>query len=300
MKGQTGTIFGIQKFSIHDGPGIRTVVFFKGCPLRCIWCHNPEGISPKIQLRKTSDSAEMNNDLADELAKINRCKQSLKDHPQMEHFAQNGFELVGNFVSVDEILQEVMKDRNYFAKSGGGLTVSGGEPTFQPDFLIQLLKRAKALGIHTCLETCGYASNKTMQELAPYVDLFLYDIKETDDQKSKTLIGVGNERILSVLALLDRLEAKIVLRCPIIPTLNDRSDHFTKIADLTQKYQSVIGCEIMPYHNYGVSKARKVDYPFIEEFTVPTKEAVKIWEQQLLKEGGKLVDWKTLSLHYTR
>lgn len=295
-KGATGVVFGIQKFSIHDGPGIRTVVFLKGCPLKCLWCHNPEGISKEIQVRKTTEMSNLPEELAQQLTAINRCRQSLEKSSALPAFRRAGFELVGNFVTVDELLKEIVKDQAFYRKSGGGLTVSGGEPMFQSTFLMELLQKAKEQGINTCLETSGYASEQAFQLIAPYVDLFLFDIKETDNEKSRQVIGVKNERIFASLQLLDKLKKNIVLRCPIIPTINDRTDHFAKIAELNERYPSVLGCEIMPYHNYGVSKAQKIDYPFIEEFTVPSKNEVTKWKEQLVKEGGKLVDWKTISL----
>lgn len=295
-KRQTGVVFGIQKFSIHDGPGIRTVVFLKGCPLRCLWCHNPEGISKEIQVRKKNDGAEVPPALIKQLKQINHCRQTIKEHSAVQDFRKAGFELVGNFVTVEELLSEVAKDQAYYDKSGGGLTVSGGEPMAQPDFLAELLRQAKNQGIHTCIETSGYASEQAFTKITPYVDLFLFDIKETDNDKSKRLIGTGTEKILTALTLLNKLGKPIVLRCPIIPTLNDRADHFGKIAELTQENESVLGCELMPYHNYGVSKAKKIDYPFIEEYEMPAKETVEHWKAQITKEGGILVDWKTISL----
>lgn len=129
-KGQTGVVFGIQKFSIHDGPGIRTVVFLKGCPLKCLWCHNPEGISKEIQVRKKTENSDMNAALINKLKQINHGCQSLIEHPVVQDFRHAGFELVGNYVTVEEILKEVVKDQAYYKKSGGGLTVSGENRCF--------------------------------------------------------------------------------------------------------------------------------------------------------------------------
>lgn len=296
-KRTTGVVFGIQKFSIHDGPGIRTVVFLKGCPLRCLWCHNPEGISKEIQLRKITEKGDLDERLTQQLKQINQCRQTLNQHPLLPTFREAGFDLVGNFLTVEEIMDEVSKDQAYYKTSGGGLTISGGEPMFQSEFLRELLIMAKQRGINTCVETSGHASRQAFLSISPYVDLFLFDIKETNSEKSQSVIGVGNERILTALKLLNKQKKPIVLRCPIIPSINDRPDHFKRIAELISEHEFVIGCEIMPYHNYGVSKANKIDYPFIQEYQLPSKEDVEQWKGQIVKEGGKLVDWKTISLH---
>ena len=233
-----GMITAIQKFCINDGPGIRTTVFMKGCPLNCIWCHNPE---------TKSFSPEMFYDVT----KCIGCRACLKACPigchsfdQQHHYdrenctycgrcvkacATQALELSGKELSVEEIIEEVMKDKIFYDNSGGGMTLSGGEPLAQPSFTLSLLEQAKNKGLHTCIDTCGFAPEAYIRQIAPYVDIFLYDYKETDPVRHKEFTGVTNERILSNLRLLDSLGANIILRCPIIPTKNDNEENILKL-----------------------------------------------------------------------
>ena len=237
-----GSVFDIQKFSIHDGPGIRTTVFLKGCPLNCRWCHNPE----------SKDSAAEISYHAERCLLCGRCaavcpqgghtfheKEHRFDRARCTHcgacaqacYAQ-AIEVIGRQMTVDQVLDEVMKDLPFYQTSGGGMTVSGGEPMAQFAFTKALLTDAKARGLHTCMETSGFAPLRHFEAIRPLVDLFLYDLKETDPVLHKQWTGVELKPILDNLRALDRLGSQLILRCPAIPGLNDRDDHFAGIAGL--------------------------------------------------------------------
>ena len=171
MKTDSGIIFNIKHFAVHDGPGIRTTVFFKGCPLSCRWCHNPESINPNLE--------EIEVPYARVSVTAKKC----------------GKDTVGKKVQVSEIMSEVLKDVIFYDESGGGITISGGEPLMQPDFLFSLLKECKIHNIHTCVDTSGYAPRKIIESIVDYVDLFLYDIKLLDNEEHVRYTGVKNDRI---------------------------------------------------------------------------------------------------------
>ena len=225
---QTGLITDIQRFSVDDGPGIRTTVFLKGCPLRCLWCHNPETQSTEVELRCVGSECES----------------------------------WGKTVTVEEVVGEVMKDKRYYDTSGGGLTISGGEPLLQAKFTLALLAQAKAVGLHTCLETCGYVEEKALREAAAWTDIFLYDYKATDPAIHQELTGVSNRRILRNLDMLYNLGASIILRCPIIPGCNMEAAHFDGIIALLEKYPNIPRAELMAYHKMGASKYKQLGKPY--------------------------------------
>lgn len=246
-----GVIFDIQRFCVDDGPGIRTTVFLKGCPLDCIWCHNPESKSSRPQ-----------------------------------HYV-DGSKLVGFQSSVDEIISIVLRDKAYYEESGGGLTLSGGEPLMQPNFAFELLETAKRVNIHTCVETCGFIDQSVMEKVLPVADLFLFDIKATRTTH-KQFTGVENTLILSNLYYLHDRDAKIIMRCPIIPTINDTEEHFKYIASLSKSLPNLLAIEIMPYHNMGVAKAEKLGIKDSFCLENPTQEQIKDWKKKLVKLTGKV------------
>lgn len=294
------TIFNIQKFCINDGPGIRTTVFLKGCPLNCIWCHNPES-------KKSTPQLFYNKDKCIGCGRcVNVCPKGCHTISSDGHLfdrtncivcgacakecVTEALEKAGETKSVDEIIAEVMKDEIFYQNSGGGMTLSGGEPMFQFEFAYELLKAAKEKGLHTCMETCGFASWEQFEKIAPLVDLFLYDYKETDPQKHKEFTGVTNERILENLFSLDRMGSKTILRCPIIPTLNDREDHFKGIAETANKLNNIIEINIEPYHPMGSGKSVMLggDNP-LEGLTFPENETVEQWIRTIQEMTDVLV-----------
>ena len=260
----TATIFEIKRFAVHDGDGIRTTVFFKGCPLRCVWCHNPESQRRKIDIAyygnkciKCGACAEVCENgchLIGDGVHVYDRNNCISCGKCGKACFVGAIESLGRSESVENVIGEVEKDKGFYKNSGGGLTVSGGEPLMQAEFLYELLSEAKKRGIHTCLETCGFADKKTVERIAPLVDIFLYDIKETDENNHKALTGVSLAPILENLRLLDSLGAKIILRCPIIPGKNMRDTHLKEIAELAASLKSVYEINVMAFHTLGSSK----------------------------------------------
>lgn len=286
-----GLVFGIQHFSIDDGDGIRSTIFLKGCPLRCLWCHNPEGlaVTPQLQYMKN---------------KCSSCFKCLNVCPQQAHYLNHGnhqidfqkckqcgkcvstcptgaLEMAGIWMEPVEILSEVMQDEIFFKESGGGITVSGGEPMQQPDFLYELLKLFKENGLSTALETSGFGKSADYERIVPYVDQFLWDYKLTDPDLHKHYTGVKNDLILKNLDLVYGLGGRILLRCPLIPDINDNQEHFKGIASIIKKYPGLQGYEIMPYHKLGTSKTERLGYAPQELYTVPDKAVVQSWKDQI-------------------
>lgn len=286
-----GTIFNIQKFSINDGPGIRTTVFMKGCPLNCLWCHNPESKSRKTEIffdaRKCVGCRSCEvcpygcHVFTDTEHIFNREKCIACGKCAAECYT-DALELVGTEKSVEEIIAEVMKDEAFYENSGGGMTLSGGEPMFQFDFTYELLKRAKENGLHTCIETCGFAKWEQYEKIAELVDIFLFDYKETDPGKHKEFTGVTNELILENLKKLDEKGCKTVLRCPIIPGLNDTDEHFTGIAKTANSLRNVLEINVEPYHPLGKGKSEMLgkEY-FSDDLSFADDNAVKEWIEKI-------------------
>lgn len=286
-----GTIFNIQKFSINDGPGIRTTVFMKGCPLNCLWCHNPESKSRKTEIffdaRKCVGCRSCEvcpygcHVFTDTEHIFNREKCIACGKCAAECYT-DALELVGTEKSVEEIIAEVMKDEAFYENSGGGMTLSGGEPMFQFDFTYELLKRAKENGLHTCIETCGFAKREQYEKIADLVDIFLFDYKETDPGKHKEFTGVTNELILENLKKLDEKGCKTVLRCPIIPGLNDTDEHFTGIAKTANSLRNVLEINVEPYHPLGKGKSEMLgkEY-FSDDLSFADDNAVKEWIEKI-------------------
>ncbi len=280
-----GTIFNIQKFCINDGPGIRTTVFVKGCPLNCLWCHNPESKAVHRELfynaekcigcRRCAAVCEAGCHTADQNGhRFDRTGCMLCGRCAEGCYA-GALETVGREITVQEALDEVLKDAAFYKNSGGGMTVSGGEPMAQFDFTLQLLQAAKAEGLHTCMETCGFAPAAHYEQAAPFVDIFLFDYKLTDPAAHQKYTGVPNDVILQNLRLLDGLGAATVLRCPIIPGINDEPAHLLAIAQTANSLAHVLEVNVEPYHPLGSSKSRMLgreyalkDLGFAENSTV--------------------------------
>jgi pyruvate formate lyase activating enzyme len=228
-----GTVFDIRRFSVHDGPGIRTTVFFKGCPLGCIWCHNPESRSANIE----------------EVVSEHRIGDKV--------FSCNEF--IGKEMTVDEIMREVLRDNIFYEESQGGVTISGGEPLYQYNFLKELLIELKKNGIHTALDTTGYSEETLLYDISDNVDLFLYDIKHMVNDEHIKYTGLPNTEILKNLGMLIRMKKKIILRIPVIPSINDTRDNIELLKQLVLKYpDSFRELHLLPYHNIAVNKYKKV------------------------------------------
>lgn len=265
---KSGIVTDIQRFSLHDGPGIRTTVFVKGCPLNCKWCHNPETRSFKPQISFSADKC------ANCFSCIDVCPTNahyIEDSLHQINFSlcdlsgkcvticpNNALKIIGHDKSIDEIMEVVLSDKDYYINSGGGITISGGEPMSQFEFTKNLLKASKLNGIHTAMETCGYGPKNRFLEIADFVDVFLFDYKETNEEKHYEFTGVGRKIILERLRTLHNEDKKIILRCPIIPGVNDRDDHFEGIANLVKELPNLAGVELMAYHDIGRDKAVEI------------------------------------------
>ncbi len=263
-------IFDIQRSSLHDGPGIRTTVFLKGCPLHCAWCHNPESQKIGRQLKcvfkrciacgrcvdvcnNKVHTVENGKHLV-QFDKCVACGSCVKTCPTA------ALQIVGYQEKITDIVQLALRDRKYYLNTGGGITLSGGEPFLQEENTTALLREAKKEGLHTCVETSGYAKWEIIRDASAYVDIFLFDYKLTDPEVHRKFIGVDNQLILQNLRNLCDLGAHIILRCPIIPGINDNDLHLQAITDLSNQYKAIQEVNIMPYHDTAVSKIQQIGY----------------------------------------
>lgn len=284
----TGTVFNVQRLSVNDGPGIRTIVFLKGCPLDCLWCHNPESKSAEPQLFLTSRRCigcgycaqvcpnQVHSFTAEGQHIIERDKCTLCGACVKECIG--ALEICGKIREAGDVIEEVKRDELFYRNSGGGMTLSGGEPFFQFDFAEALLVLAKENNLHTCVETCGFVNSSELKRVAHLVDEFLYDVKECDPVKHEQYTGVTNELIRENMKMLDECGGRIVLRCPIIPGYNDREEHLIGIAELANSLKNAVRIEISPYHPLGESKSEAIgeEYP-LKGLTFPTEETVQSW-----------------------
>jgi glycyl-radical enzyme activating protein len=259
-----GIIFDIQRFSIDDGPGIRTVVFLKGCNMRCLWCHNPESQNSHAEIMYYPQ-------------KCIGCGKCVDVCPHGAHIIENGkitflrkkcincgkcvqechtgaLTLTGKTVSVEEVMLEIKKDDLYYKNSGGGITFSGGEPLLQVDFLMELLIECEKLNYHCAIETAGNVEWEVFEKIIPYTDLFLYDIKLIDDINHKKSTGVSNKRIIENLKKLSVEKVEVWVRTPLIPSINDNPNDIKEISDLISSLKTIKKHEFLPYNSLGESK----------------------------------------------
>jgi glycyl-radical enzyme activating protein len=293
---QKGIVFDIQRFSLNDGPGIRTTVFLKGCPLNCLWCHNPESISPKKQLSFNSDKCVYCGTCMDVCPSNSHFVQGEKHTINFETCNTSGLcvefcnydalKIYGREMLVSEVMEMVLRDTAYYSSSGGGLTISGGEPMFQAAFSLELLKAAKKKKIHTCMDTSGYVAQSAFEKVLAYTDLFHYDFKAGDAHLHETLTGVDNRLILDNLNFISEHKARIILRCPVIPEANYSESHLESIIQVAKKTKGIIQIDLLPYHNFGVSKNKQIG----QESLFQTKENIRnnldFWKMKIEKETG--------------
>ncbi|MEA1886920.1 MAG: glycyl-radical enzyme activating protein [Bacteroidota bacterium] len=229
-----GLIFNIIRYAVNDGPGIRVTFFMKGCPLSCWWCHNPEGISQDIE------EVERVDKIGDKEFRVK--------------------ETVGKYYDVEQLFDIAMKDYVFIEESGGGVTFSGGEPLLQADFLSEALKRFKSEGIHTAVDTCGHVPVSAIDAVIPYTDLFLFDIKHLDPSKHEKYTGVSNKLILKNFDYILAKGKKVIIRIPVIPGINDDSDHLKAVRDFVLGKQGVNieRLDLLPFHRSGITKYRKL------------------------------------------
>lgn len=289
---KTGIIFDIQKFSLHDGPGIRTTVFFKGCPLNCQWCHNPEsqavGLEMMFQAKRcircgaceavcTHGAISQNGNLVStDEEKCTLCGACV------ESCYAEAREMVGQEMTVAQVMAEIERDVIFYDESGGGVTFSGGEPLLQPDFLLALLQDCKNREIHTTLDTCGYVRWETLDRVRGLVDLFLYDLKLMDGAKHREFTGAPNDPILKNLQMLAARGHDIILRMPIVPGINDDEENIRHTGQFAAALPGLARMNILPYHRTAADKYHrlKMDYT-LSQIRPPSNERMAEIAQML-------------------
>jgi pyruvate formate lyase activating enzyme len=280
-----GIIFNIQRFSIQDGPGIRTTVFLKGCPLRCLWCSNPEsqnffpevvhsdflcnscGLCIEIcELQAISFSHKGKG------VKINRkiCNRCGKC---VETCIPKAIKFYGKEMNVEEVFQEIARDKPFYQDSGGGVTVSGGEPLSQPDFVTELFKQCQGVNIHTCIETSGYADSGAWEKVLPHTDLLLFDMKLINSSEHLRVTGKSNDKILNNLRLVATTGVPVIIRIPVIPSINNSEESITDIARYVAGLNGLREVNLMPYHRLGVGKYKMLDRRYNLSTLTPLEES---------------------------
>jgi pyruvate formate lyase activating enzyme len=270
-----GKIFDIKRFAIHDGPGIRTTVFLKGCPLCCIWCHNPEGISPgrdiwvkmercigcKTCIAVCKDRAVNSNESG---IYIDKSKCSFCDECVRECPAQ-AIQRIDYTIEDEELVNILLKDKMFYDVSGGGVTLSGGEPLFQPDFTLSVLKKLKKNEVNTCIETSLYTERSVLSGLIPFVDHFLVDIKLYDEKLHKQYTGVSNKLILSNFEYLVRQASSVLVRIPLIPGITANKENISMIARFVKGIDPSIQIELLNYNFFAGSKYKMLGLEYFDE-----------------------------------
>lgn len=299
-----GWIFNIQKFAIYDGPGIRTLVFFKGCPLKCIWCQNPEGLIPYPQL-SYYDRLCIHCHTCIDICPNNVIRHSAEDVHIIDRDLCNicgkcvelcpsgALNIIGKEVTVEDLVKEIQKDVIYFDSSDGGVTFSGGEPLFQPRFLYESLKKCKELGIHTAVETSGYASSEVFKQISNYVDLFLYDIKIIDEHSHVMYTGVSNKQILSNLRFLASTGRgkDVIIRVPLIPTITDTDKNIEEIINLLSSLNCIEEVHLLPFHDV-YEKYKNLGVPYkMHIHKPPSIEKIKSIKKRFEERGFTVSLW---------
>ncbi len=279
-------IFDIQRFSVQDGPGLRTTVFFKGCPLQCLWCSNPESQSALPQLLYFETRCTYCYQCVDvcPAGAIHKADDGrlILDRQQctgcgtcVEECLAGARSISGKQMTVDEVCNIIEKDMSYYRNSGGGVTVSGGEATCQPESLVQLLVRCREMGVHTCLDTCGYADWDILREALKHVDLVLMDNKQMNTDIHKKLTGVGNERILENTARVASMGVPMVIRVPLIPGCNDSEENITQLGQF-MKATGLLRVDLLPYHRFSTGKYQALGKEYkLAEIPNPDEDEVR-------------------------
>ena len=285
-----GIVFDIKRYAIHDGDGIRTTIFLKGCPLRCKWCANPESWKLESQLfyKKSScihchmcvDSCRNNEVTLED----NEIKLHTGDYDFVRVCPTEALCVKGNWMRVDEVMKEIRKDKAFYERSNGGITISGGEPLLQHEFTLELLKQCKLEGISTAIETTGHIKQEILEKVLPFVDLFLYDIKSMDTNVHKQYTKVGNEQILANLKYLSD-KANIMVRTPMIPGVNDKKEDIEAITNYLKEC-NIRKYAVLPFHQYGSNKYDAIQIPYeMKEVKMHKEEYVNEIKEYILSKG---------------
>ena len=285
-EGKYGTVFNIQKFSVHDGPGIRTTVFMKGCPLQCRWCSNAESMSAELEpgiIRSLCDGCGRCIEVCPEEAISNNAGNIIQiDRSRctacglcVEVCYPGALTIYGRKVTPEEVFKEVLRDKSYYEGSDGGVTVSGGEPLRQADFVITLFEKCREAGIHTCLDTSGYGASDALKQVLRVTDYVLFDIKHMDTQTHRQITGKSNALILENAGIVATSGAGMLCRIPLIAGVNDTVSNITETARFVKSLGCGIAVELLPYHRLGTAKYQTLDksYPG-ENYTTPLPEQV--------------------------
>ena len=292
----TGIIFDIKKFAIHDGPGIRTTVFLKGCSLRCVWCHNPEAVSPRpvlAQFPRNCIGCGRCLELCPNGALSRGEEQIVIDRERCvacgtcttECYAE-ALVLHGQEVSVEEVVAEVVKDRPFYDNSGGGVTLSGGEPLVQPEFTRALLQACRAEGLHTVLDTSGHASWPVLEQVLPLVDLALYDLKAGTEETHRRGTGHDQELILENLRRVTSNGVAVQVRVPVVPGFTAEEREMEALAEIVREVEPSEGVELLKYHRLGESKYRSLGVPCPVEGLEPPDDERMARLKEIVEAAG--------------
>ena len=292
-------IFNIQKYNMYDGPGVRTIIFFQGCPLRCKWCANPEGMLKRFRVMFKSDKCINCGECSDVCpVNVHKISNTTKGHAIdndiecigcrkcEENCVQSAISIVGENKTISELLKVIEEDRTFYEVSGGGVTLGGGEVLMQPEAAISLLMASKNEGINTAIETCGYTKSETILKAAEYTDLFLFDIKHINSEKHFKWTGVRNEQIIENLILLLKNKYNVQVRMPLLKGINDSDEDIKGVMDLLlpyKDYKNFKGIDLLPYHKMGVNKYNQLgmEYPITDNVSLVDDDLDRI--EKLIK-----------------
>ncbi len=293
----SGTIFDIKKFAIHDGPGLRTTVFFKGCPLDCWACHNPEGKEKRVDVLVRSERCTFCRDCLDlcepNAISLNGGKSLTLNREACEFCGKcidvclpGALQIAGREVTSGEVLEEIKKDVVFYDRSGGGATFSGGEPLSQPEFLLELLRECKKIEVSTVVDTSGVAPLELLAEVADWANLFLYDLKLVDDTRHNDFTGSSNTEILSNLEWLVDNDKKVIVRFPLFPGVNDDDANVSALGEFVNELPKAPVIDILPYHRAGIDKYERLGFDYrMPGITPPSEETTEQIAKTLRNKG---------------
>lgn len=299
-----GIVFNIERYTLHDGPGIRTTVFLKGCPLRCLWCCNPE--SQNLKKEMTFFPTKCTG--------CGHCRELCPNHAIVQEERQKPIKIifdkcvgcgtcvekchaealvpVGQEMTANEVVSYIKKDLPFYKRSNGGVTLSGGEPLLQIEFAKDILEGCKNYGIHTAIQTCGFVPEKNFDLILPYLDLIIFDIKHLDPQEHLKLTGVENARIMENIQYLNSRHANLVLQIPLIPGLNDSAEHLADIFHFAKKLDAVKGISILAYHRLGVLKYDRLGRPYsLADLQAPSAAYLRMKKKWCRQFGVPLINF---------